>query len=124
MLRFRKVQNTPSTSVGGRQNLLSNFEMTGSKLFVGDFDGPVYVYEAKDGAFVTELLPGPGVSGWRDANDHYMGLRALVTGDEYFVATYENRGNAHFAVQRLNPTACKADVGCDSRDACRGFWHF
>jgi hypothetical protein len=89
-----------------------HFDVAGDKIFVGEFFGPVSVYDANGGNFVTRLFANADVSGFQTENDN--NLRAFKRSNgEYLVTVQDTGGRGRALLFRWTPPGgCVADGDC------------
>jgi hypothetical protein len=88
------------------------FDVAGDKVFVAEFFGPVSVYDANTGGFVTRLFANADVSGFQTENDN--NLRAFKRSNgEYLVTEQDTGGRGRALLFRWTPpSGCVADGDC------------
>lgn len=71
----------------GTEFRYTGMDVAGDKIFVSELWGPIHVYHASDGSYVTRLIPGAEVSGVQAWEDMVQGLRAFKRSNgEYLIA--------------------------------------
>src|SRR5262249_4904471 len=90
------------------------FDVAGDKFFAAERSGVVHVYDTTTGRPVTQLHPGPELSGiswfW---TDHWQQLQAFKRSNgEYLITNNDFAGSAHARtiVYRWTPTWSPADL--------------
>jgi hypothetical protein len=88
------------------------FDVAGDKVFVGELFGPVSVYDANSGSFVTKLFASADVSGFQTENDNNLRVFKRSNG-EYLVTVQDTSGRGRALLFRWTPpSGCTVDTDC------------
>lgn len=68
------------------------FDVAGDYVFVAELWGPIHVYDARTGKYLTTFNNGPEVSGCDAWEDENMGIRATERSNGEYVVMEENSG--------------------------------